>query len=201
MGISVPNQALVMTSELLQIGAVCRPHGLRGELRVRLHDPASQALEALHRVWMGPDRGDVLPDGAGLREWRIRMVHGLEDGFYLLGLEGLTDRTLAEGLRAQRLYALRGELPVLDEDEVYVADLIGCRVLLGDGQEIGVAKAVQDIAGNPLLVVERIARPEALVPLVPAILKEVDLLHRIVRIEPPEGLLELDVSTPPSEAR
>jgi 16S rRNA processing protein RimM len=183
-----------MTPELLQIGAVCRPHGLNGDIRVKLHDPASQALEGLRRMWTGPDTGASEPERVGFREWRIHKVRRLEDGFYLLGLEGLCNRTGAESLRTQRLYARRADLPELAEDEIYLADLIGCRVSTSDGKELGVAKDVQDIAGNQLLLIERAPRPEALVPLVPAILLKVDLENRVLYIDPPEGLLDLDVS-------
>jgi 16S rRNA processing protein RimM len=182
-----------MPMQLLQIGAVCRPHGLRGELRVRLHDPTSTALEGLVELWTGADAGDAVHDGAGLRRWRIATARPQNDGFCLLTLEGLADRSGADGLRGQVLYARREALPELDEDEVYLADLIGCRVVDLEGQEIGRATAVQDIAGNPLLVVHRAHRAEALVPLVPQILVEVDLQARVLRIDPPEGLLDLDV--------
>jgi 16S rRNA processing protein RimM len=185
-------QAAIMPMELLQIGVVCRPHGLRGELRVRLHDPASTALEGLVELWTGSDAGDAVPDGAGLRKWRVKTARPQNEGFYLLTLEGLADRSGADGMRGQVLYAPREALPQLDDDEFYLADLVGCRVVDLSGQEIGLATAVQDIAGNPLLVVQRSQRAEALIPLVPQILVEVDLERRVLHIDPPEGLLDLD---------
>jgi len=188
-----------MSTELLQIGAVCRPHGLRGEIRVRLHDPDSLALEGLQRLFIGPDSSDVRSDNATVRGFCVAAARRLADGFYLLTLDGLRDRTGAEGLRGQRLYARRAELPQLGAHEVYLADLIGCQVVDIRGQEVGVAKEVHDIAGNPLLVVSRQQRAEALVPLVPQILVEVDLAARILRIDPPEGLLDLDGGTGESQ--
>lgn len=184
-----------MSVELLQIGSVCRPHGLRGELRVRLHDPESLALEELDDLWTGRDGGDMVTDDAPLRKWRVRAARRQDGGFYLLTLEGLGDRNGADALREQVLYARRSDLPELDEDEVYLADLIGCQVVDLDGKELGRATAVQDIAGNSLLVVQRPSRADALVPLVPQILVEVDLEQRLVRIDPPEGLLDLDVAS------
>lgn len=184
-----------MSTELLQIGAICRPHGLRGEIRVRLHDPDSLALEGLQWLFIGPDSSNVRSNDATVRSFCVAAAKRLEEGFYLLTLDGLSNRTSVEGLRGQRLYARRDELPQLDEHEVYLADLIGCQVVDISGQAVGVAKEVQDIAGNPLLVVSRPQRAEALVPLVPQILVEVDLAARILRIDPPEGLLELDGGT------
>jgi 16S rRNA processing protein RimM len=164
-----------------------------------LHDPGSQALDGLRRLWLGRDAGDAVTSEEGLREWRVREARRLEGGFYLLSLDGLCDRTGAEGLRGQCLYADRAELPLLGEDEIYLADLIGCRVVDLAGQEVGVAREAQHVAGNPLLVVERPRRADALVPMVPAILIDVDLVRRLVRIDPPEGLLDLDVG--PEQAK
>ena len=182
-----------MLSELLQIGSVCKPHGLRGELRVRLHDPASDALAGLKRLWLGSDEAAAAPGKRGLREWSIEKAKPLDDGYWLLFLAGVQDRNGAEGLRAQHLYARRDELPPLDEDEVYLSDLIGCRVVDLADREVGVAREVLDVAGNPLLVVERPGREDALIPLVPEILRSVELSSRVVQIDPPEGLLELDL--------
>lgn len=188
-----------MPCELLQIGAVCRPHALRGELRVRLHDPASSALDGLQQLWLGADVGETLHDDAGLRSFRVASARRLDEGFYLLTLDGVSDRTGSEALRGQVIYARREDLPELDEDEVYLADLIGCRVIDASGTPIGVATAVQDIAGSTLLVVQRPQRAEALVPLVPEILLEADMENRVLRIDPPEGLLDLDLR-PEAEA-
>lgn len=183
-----------MSSELLQIGAVCRPHGLRGELRVRLHDAASHALDALPRIWIGPDLGEAaVEDANNLREWQIETSRRLEEGFYLLTLKQLKSRDGADGLRGHHLYAQRDDLPKLADEEVYLVDLIGCRVIDIHDREIGTAREIQDIAGNPLLVVERPNREAALVPLVPSILADVDLSARLVRIDQPEGLLDLDL--------
>lgn len=183
-----------MLSELLQIGSVCKPHGLRGELRVRLHDPASDALAGLKRLWLGLDGADADPVGRGLREWRVETVRPLDDGYWLLFLNGVTDRTGAESLRAHHLYAHRDDLPRLEDDEVYLADLVGCRVVDLDNREVGTASEVLDVAASSLLVVKRPGRQDALIPLVPEILRSVDLHSRIVQIAPPEGLLELDLS-------
>jgi 16S rRNA processing protein RimM len=181
-----------MPSDLLQIGSVCRPHGLGGELRVRLHDPLSTALDGLRQIWLSSDAATSgqLPAQA----WKIRTARRVDGGFYLLSLHGLSHRDKAEALRDHLLLVDRLDLPRLAEDEYYVADLVGCRVILPDGQQVGVAREVQDLAGNQLLVVERPPRADALVPLVASMVVSVDLTVRSICIDPPEGLLDLDIA-------
>jgi 16S rRNA processing protein RimM len=179
-----------MTDDLLQIGAVCRPHGLGGELRVRLHDPLSTALDGLRHIWLG---AEASPEAEPrIQAWQLRSLRRVEGGFYLVSLVGVSDRTSADGLRDRAIFAKRADLPPLIEGEYYVADLIGCKVLLADGETVGTAKAVQDLAGNQLLVVERLNRADALIPLAPEILVSVNLEGRFIHIDPPEGLLDLD---------
>ena len=45
-----------MSRSLLEIGSVCRPHGLRGELRVKLHDPSSDVFDVVEHIWTEKDR-------------------------------------------------------------------------------------------------------------------------------------------------
>lgn len=182
-----------MQRDLLQIGVICRAHGLRGELRVRLHDPSSQALDDLRTLWVA-GRGEE--PGVGAPEPRavtLKSAREQPNGEYLVMLDGVSDRTQAERLHGCRLYARRSELQPLDEDEFYVADLVGCTVALPDGTVLGVASAVAQVPGNELLVVPRAGRGELLIPIVPELLVEVDVEGRRVVVEPPSGLLDLDL--------
>ena len=71
--------------------------------------------------------------------------------------------------------------------------MIGCRVVLGDGSAVGTVRTIDKMNGNFLLVIERAGREDALVPLVPEMVTNVDLAAGTVTIDPPEGLLDLDV--------
>jgi 16S rRNA processing protein RimM len=171
----------------LEIGTVRRAHGIRGQLRVQLHDPASDALEVLARLRIGAAQGPSYEIGA---------VHDLGGGAYLVQLEGVADRDRAEALRGQPIFALRTELTPLAEDEFYVGDLIGCEVVTAGGDLVGRVRAVPAIGGQDLLEIERPGRKEALVPLQPAFVTAIDLSARRVEIDPPEGLLDLDLPEP-----
>lgn len=171
-----------MTDEYLEIGTIHRAHGLRGQLRVRLHDPGSRAFSVLRRICVGAERVPM----------PIAGVQHLGDGVYLLSLEGVADRGAAEGLAGQPLSARRDELPPLDEDEVYLSDLVGCTAALLSGEEVGPVARVQSLGGQDFLVIAREGREDLLIPAGPPILHRIDLEARRIQIDPPEGLLELD---------
>jgi len=186
--------ALVSTMQtpLLQIGTVLRPHGLQGELRIRLHNPASSALEHVESVWL---RQPVAVPGTTRRgdeqrEWRLEAARALPDGCYLVSLAGLADRTAAEALRTAEVFVRRDDLDALEDNEVYLADLVGLSVRTVAGEDLGRVKDVLHLTDSSLLCVERPARPDLLLPAVAEILARVDLAEGVVVVDPPDGLLD-----------
>ena len=55
----------------------------------------------------------------------------------LLLLEGVTGRNDIEALRGQKILVDRDLLPPVDDDEVYVEDVLGFAVMLPDGTRLG----------------------------------------------------------------
>ena len=176
-----------MSRSLLEIGSVCRPHGLRGELRVKLHDPSSDALDVVEHLWTEKDHETP-------QQWRLKWCRGEANGFYVVAVDGIADRTAAEALTRQKLLADRAELPKLDAGEFYLADLPGSEVQTVTGERVGVVAEVLGTGAQPQLLIERIDRDAALVPIVPEIFTSYDAERRVVLIDPPAGLLDLDLT-------
>lgn len=175
-----------MSRSLLEIGSICRPHGLRGELRVKLHDPGSDALDVIEHIWTGSDRAEP-------RKWRLKSSRGEANGFFVLTVEGISDRTAAEELTRQKLLAARDELPELETGEFYLVDLIGCEVQTVSGESVGVVSEILSFGAQPQLSVARHERAPALVPVVPEIFLSYDAERRLIVVDPPAGLLDLDL--------
>jgi len=158
----------------LVVGTVSRAHGVRGLVRV----VGSDALLTLSRVWIGG------------REFAVEHVTP-ERGDALLQLRGVGDRDAAEALRGQRVEALKEDLPAPGDDEIYAADLVGCAVFDVAGARLGEVRSSFPGGGHEVLEVAGGAR-EFLLPLVDAIVKEVDIAGRRIVCDPPEGLIDLD---------
>lgn len=188
-------------TQFLHIGTIRRAHGLRGQVKVALDNADSDVLEHLDCLWTrAPESGpgavpisdqEVTVDS--LRKWELAEVRPLEAGLYLVTLAGVADRTAAEALQRQEVYARRDELPELTDDEVYQSDLIGCQVFQAGGGQVGTVSAIEQMNGNFLLVITREGREDALVPLVAEMITDIDLAAGRVEIDPPEGLLDLDL--------
>ena len=155
------------------IGVIVGAHGIRGAVRVKCFTDQPQDIGAY-----GP-----VQDESGQRRFKVR-VQGVSKGLALVALDGVADRNQAETLKGVRLYVDRSLLPAVDEDEFLVADLIGCSVVSPKGQSLGTVGNVYDFgAGEVLEVVGK--RGAIMVPFTRQAVPEVDIVGKVVVIEPP----------------
>jgi 16S rRNA processing protein RimM len=108
----------------------------------------------------------------------------------VLKFVGIDSRTDAESLHGLYLCILEEDRPALEEGQVYLSDLVGCEVrAVADDRRIGDVTGFQEIGPSVLLEVDG---PDFLVPYVPQICREVDVVGRVIRVELPEGLEDLN---------
>jgi 16S rRNA processing protein RimM len=110
---------------------------------------------------------------------------------FLVELEGVSDRESANALKGQPVCVLRDELPAPDEDQLYVADLVGCRAEDLQGRALGEVAEVFFSGAHETLVI-RGENGEFMLPFVDAMVVQVDLEFRRLVCDPPEGILELN---------
>ncbi|MBN8908412.1 MAG: 16S rRNA processing protein RimM [Rhodospirillales bacterium] len=167
-----------MPESRILLGVIGRAHGVRGLVRVTSHTADPAALTAY-----GP-----LTDERGRRfvlRWRgegVAEVTELVDG----QPAKLADRSAAEKLTNTRLYIDRSVLPAPEEDEFYLADLIGLDAIGAAGQAIGRVALVHDYGAGASLEIERAGAPALLVPFTRALVPEVDIAAGRVTVIPPE---------------
>jgi 16S rRNA processing protein RimM len=170
----------------LTVGRVVKAHGIGGEVvvEIRTDDPAARFAPG---NTLRAKRSRV-----GGEEVSYVVAHAREHGARLLvRLAVVDDRETADALRGSLLVVDSDDLPPIDEpDTYYDHQLEGLRVRTTTGRDVGVVAEVLHTAGGELLAVRRDAG-EVLVPFVSAIVMSVSLQDRLVEIDPPEGLLDL----------
>ena len=174
--------------DLILIGTVGKPHGFRGEVKVRPETDDPDRYQDLERVFVGaaPETARELAlDGVRFQYPKGRTV-------VLLGFEGIDDQEGVEALRGHSVYAMQAELPALADGEVYVHDLIGLTAVRvdADGAEVGEVGTVRDVfEGAQLLYqIRRADGSDVLLPDVDAFVHAIDLDGRRLLVRPPEGL-------------
>ena len=136
------------------------------------------------RFFAGTTTGDPAADG---RELHVVSASPFKGG-YIVHFDEIVDRTMADTWRDRFLLVPADELEPLGEDEVYVHDLIGMRVELSSGAPVGEVVETYDLPQGLTLEVQR-AHGTVLVPY-DRIVTEVRRGERVIRIDPPAGLLD-----------
>lgn len=169
--------------DMITVGRVVRPHGRVGQVVVASEtDFAPERFRAGATVWRQSD-------GRAVRV-TIRDSRPLHDR-WVVGFEEVGSIDEAEALRDSELRVPAGTVRALGPQQYYVHELAGCRVETTDGRSIGRVDRVELGTGTPLLVVAAAGR-EVLVPLAEEICRRVDVSARLIVIDPPPGLLDLN---------
>ena len=172
--------------DLVIVGRVRRPHGIHGELRIEFLTTEPDAVSPPgRRVFGGTGAGDADADAP---ELIVTHTRPFKDGL-LVRFREITDRAIAEMWNGRFLLVPEDELAPPREGEVYLHELKGMTVELSSGEVVGTVSDVFEVPQGLLLDVAR-ARGTVLVPFSEDIITAVDRERRIVRIEPPAGLLE-----------
>ena len=180
--------------DFLVVGQVNKVHGLRGEVFIwPLTDrPDSTFVEnALFRV-AAEERGrreaGERPDEA-IPPLVVQTVRPFQKGF-LVQFEGVTSRNEAEALKGHYLLKPFDELEPLDDNEVFYHQLLGSRVETVGGELVGTVQEVFGLEPTDLLEVRR-GDGTLLIPFTRQVVVDVDREAKVIRIDPPEGLLDL----------
>lgn len=173
-----------MPESLIHMGTLTRPHGIKGEICMDWHADSLLLLDKPLFL----RKGEAAPQPMRMRSRRMHQ------GRPLLLLEGIADRTAAEALRGAEVLVRRADLPAPEAGEAYLADMFGWDVLLADGSRLGRLAHFEYPAGQELWAVLTDDGREVLFPARAEFITAIDSAARNVRIDPPEGLLDIYLS-------
>jgi len=163
-----------MTGKRILVGEIGRPHGVRGLVKLRSFTADPDAIASY-----GP-----LTDESGTRRIALTV---LAEG--LGRIEGVADRDAAARLTGTRLYVERDRLPPAEEEEYYLADLVGLAAATEAGQSLGMVRAVEDHGAGAFLVLD--GPPERMLPFTRAVVPVVDIAGgRLVVALPDEVVVQ-----------
>lgn len=202
--------------ELLEVGTITSPQGLKGELRIYPDSDFPERFTKAGTRWLQH------PHTSAITEVKLlggRYLAG--KNLYVIKLEGIENRDRAEELRNYKLLVDKSDRPKLSKDEYHVSDLMDLEVYHQEtGEKVGMVVNLYS-AGNDLLEIKLDRQPETviepqrdlsqisrrskrkkfrpksakpvtiLIPFVKEIVPIVNLSESRIEITPPEGLIEL----------
>ena len=165
--------------EVLLVGRVARPHGIRGQVIVNPEtDFPADRFKAGHVLLVGA-AGLTVP-----REVRDVRFH---QGRPIVAFEGVDTMEGAEALAGLEVWVPQEAVGPLPNGTYYRHDLIGCEVRDAANAVVGRVTAVEGTIERSYLVVDG----DVMLPLVEGICLDVDTAARRIVVNPPAGLIEL----------
>jgi 16S rRNA processing protein RimM len=175
----------IQQQQRIVLGEIMGPHGLRGEVRVRIASDDPETLLRAEAVWLGKSPGD--PEA---RRYRVHGCGPGRKGEVRLRFDGVEGREAVGHLVGMLVTSPATLLPELPAGEFYWYELIGCRVATEGGEQVGRVREIWETGAHDVLVVEDEEGVRRLIPTAAELMKDVDLVERRIIVVDLPGLLE-----------
>jgi len=166
---------------LIAVARVVKTRGLRGEVVADLLTDFPERFDGLEYV--------IGVRANGNRESLRIEEHWLQGQRLVLKFSGYDSIDSARDLVGLELAVPEADRVPLPENQFYTWELIGCRVETVSGENLGAVRDVTATGSVEILVIDGHER-ELLIPMAEDICIEVDIARKLIRVDPPEGLLE-----------
>jgi len=127
---------------LVPLGILIKPHGLKGYVSCRLFNKESKALKKNTKVYFNKDLDSFLIIESIAHNSNNRLIK----------FTGIDDRSIIEKYKNFIFYIDRNDLPELYGNENYFVDFIGCELFNQYKKRVGMVKDIIHIKNNDILV-------------------------------------------------
>lgn len=166
--------------QMLQVGVITQTHGVRGEVKVFPTTDDPVRFKELKHV--------VLDTGKETLPLEIENVKFFKQ-FVILKFKGYDNINDIEKYKRCPLLVEREDAVPLEEDEYFIADMIGLSVVTEDGEEFGILKDVIVTGANDVYIIDNSSYGEVLVPAIKECILDVDIEAGMMKIHLMDGLI------------
>jgi 16S rRNA processing protein RimM len=176
-------------NDLIELGAISEAQGLQGQVKVRPHSSEPVALLSSKTIWLSlmlrRDAGVAASHPqASLTQYKVKSakMHG---GNVVMAFEGVTDRDQALALKGARILVARDAFPKVEKDSYYWVDLIGCKAINLQGEELGEVIDVTENGAHGVIAIGDISTKisKYLLPFVKEVVQNVDLPNKTITLD------------------
>ena len=166
--------------QLLQVGVITQPHGVRGEVKVFPTTDDPVRFKKLKKV--------ILDTGKEKLDLEVEHVKFFKQFFIVKFKEFDNINDIERYKRCPLLVTIENAVP-LEEDEYFVADMIGMKVMTEDGTEFGTLSDVMETGANDVYVIDSKEHGEVLMPAIKECVLNVDMESGIITVHLMSGLI------------
>lgn len=165
---------------LLQVGVITQPHGVRGEVKVFPTTDDVQRFKKLKKV--------LLDTGKEKIELEVQSVKFFKQ-FVILKFKEFDNINDIERYRRCPLLVTREHAVRLQKDEYFIADMIGMEVFTEDENRFGVLRDVIETGANDVYVIDSKEHGEVLIPAIKECILKVDIEGQKMTVHLMDGLV------------
>jgi 16S rRNA processing protein RimM len=173
-----------LMADLVLIGEIAKPHGIRGEVKVYPYSEKPENFKHYKNVFLQE------PAESGTKIYKV-VKSRLQGKLVILQLESVVSREAAEALQGSKVWLEKTDFPKLDSGEYYWHQLEGLLVITESGQELGKVSKLFSTSAHDIMVVSG-AGHEYMIPVEGSIITNIDDQGGKIIISPPPGLLEIN---------
>lgn len=169
--------------DLLKVGVITSTHGIRGEVKVFPTTDDPKRFLDLEEI--------ILDTGKEKKTLSIQYVKFFKN-MVILKFKEFDNINDVEIYRQKDLYVTREQAVPLEENEYFIADLIGLKAVSDEGEELGEIADVLQTAANDIYVIKKQGTSDLLVPAVKECVLSVDIAGGMVTLHLLPGLREVN---------
>lgn len=166
--------------DLFMVGTISSTHGIRGEVKVYPATDDIRRFDELKEV--------VLDTGKELLNLEIEGVKYFKNQA-ILKFKGIDNINDIERYKGKDLLVTRENAIELEENEYFISDLIGLKVITDEDIELGTLTDVMKTGANDVYVVKTKEGKEVLLPVIEECILDVDIEKQLIIVHLMDGLI------------
>jgi 16S rRNA processing protein RimM len=173
-----------MSEKLYTVGKIVNTHGIRGELKIvpQTDFPEERFAKGSQLLFVEEEKNIRIPVTVASSRYH--------KGMYVVLFQGFTNINEVEKYKGWLLKVEEKYLGDLEEDEFYHHEILGCKVVTDEGQELGTITEILSPGANDVWVVKPKSGKELLLPYIDEVVLDVDVEQKLVTVHIIEGLLD-----------
>ena len=168
--------------DTLRVGVISSTHGVRGEVKVYPTTDDVNRFKKLKTVILDTGREQMT-----LSIERVKFFKNM----VILKFKEFNNINDIEKYKGKDLLIRRDQAVKLAQNENFITDLIGLKVVTDEGKEFGTLTDVLQTGANDVYVIESLEGKEYLFPAIPQCILDVNLESQTVTVHILDGLLDL----------
>ncbi|MCM3291745.1 ribosome maturation factor RimM [Paenibacillus sp. MER 180] len=172
-----------MAQRMFNVGKLVNTHGIRGEVKIipTTDFPEERFAQKSELVLQQPNSNNSV----SVTVERSR----LHKNMYIIKFVQFDNINEVEKYKGWMLKVSEEQLDELDEDEYYYHEIIGCKVVTDEGEELGIIDEILSPGANDVWVVKPAKGKSILIPVIDEVVLTVDVQEKVVTVHIMEGLI------------